>query len=162
MATVLPSRAAILLQHQANPTHRPLIRSHRLARPPCPSWLRSRQPRRDAGLRRARKGRPPNPNSPHRSCPRPTAWEEHRMGEEVRIINEKDFYIASSPLPFSGVSSLQEQLRSRLEARKRSVEESESAVAESQQHSELRSSVQVSSSKGIYAFIIALLIPFPK
>ena len=84
------------------------------------------------------------------------------MGEEVRIINEKDFYIASSPLPFSGVSSLQEQLRSRLEARKRSVEESESAVAESQQHSELRSSVQVSSSKGIYAFIIALLIPFPK
>ena len=100
MATVLLSRAAILLQHQANPTHRPLIRSHRLARPPCPSWLRSRQPRRDAGLRRARKGRPPNPNSPHRSCPRPTAWEEHRTGEEVRIINEEDFTKVLSPLPF--------------------------------------------------------------
>ena len=102
MATALLSRAAILLQHQANPTHRPLIRSHsRLAtRPPCPSWLRSRQPRRDAGWRRARKGRPPNPNSPRRSCPRPTAWEGHRMGEEVRIINDKDSYTSSSPLPF--------------------------------------------------------------
>ena len=99
MATALLSRAAILLQHQANPTHRPLIRSHRLARPPCPSWLRSRQPRRDAGWRRARKGRPPNPNSPHRSCPRPTAWEEHRMGEEVRII-KKDLNTGSSRLPF--------------------------------------------------------------
>ena len=84
------------------------------------------------------------------------------MGEEVRIINEKDFYTASSPLPFSGVSSLQEQLRSRLEARKRSVEESESAVSESQQHSELRSSVQVSNSKGISALTVVLMIPFPK
>merc|ERR1719339_290099 len=44
-----------------------------------------------------------------------------------------------------GVASLQEQLRSRLEARKRSVEESEVTLPE--QHPEIRSSVQISSSK---------------
>merc|ERR1719397_1164669 len=44
-----------------------------------------------------------------------------------------------------GVASLQEQLRSRLEARKRSVEESETSLPE--QHPEIRSSVQISSSK---------------
>ena len=52
------------------------------------------------------------------------------------------------PLPAGGgAGSLQEQLRSRLEARKRSVEESEPNVPESLV-ADIRSSVQVANAKG--------------
>ena len=55
---------------------------------------------------------------------------------------------APHPLPAGGgAGSLQEQLRSRLEARKRSVEESEPQVPESLV-ADIRSSVQVANAKG--------------
>ena len=74
---LLNPRATARLRQTVNPppnlTHQhPIPSHHRLARPPCPSWLRSKQPRRDEAWKRAPSHLPPNQNNPHRGHRLPT------------------------------------------------------------------------------------------
>ena len=97
----------------------------------------------------------PSPPQPKQSPQRPQTANQgtsHNGGGE-----KTSCQVSNPPVTniFLGAGSLQEQLRSRLEARKRSVEDSEAAGfpnQESQHYPENRSTIQVSSSKGEFLF----------
>ena len=97
----------------------------------------------------------PSPPQPKQSPQRPQTANQgtsHNGGGEKTSCKVSNPPVTNIVL---GAGSLQEQLRSRLEARKRSVEDSEAAPfpnQESQHYPENRSTIQVSSSKGEFLF----------